>query len=190
MIQKTRPGKESRQVRRPGWPRAGKEGGKAMEFRPIRRNRQQLTQEQAWALLEQGSYGVLAVQGDSGWPYAVPLNYVCQAGSIYFHCAKAGHKLDAMRAHPQVCFTVVGKSDVVSSKFTTYFSSVVAFGTARVVEENSARLVALRALVEKYSPHEPEENKAHEVDSCGTSCIVAIDVVHLTGKQAIELVEQ
>ena len=64
MIQKTRPGKESRQVRRPGWPRAGKEGGKAMEFRPIRRNRQQLTQEQAWALLEQGSYGVLAVQGD------------------------------------------------------------------------------------------------------------------------------
>ena len=95
-----------------------------------------------------------------------------------------------MRAHPQVCFTVVGKSDVVSSKFTTYFSSVVAFGTARVVEENSARLAALRALVEKYSPHEPEENKAHEVDSCGTSCIVAIDVVHLTGKQAIELVEQ
>ena len=161
-----------------------------MEFRPIRRNRQQLTQEQAWALLEQGSYGVLAVQGDSGWPYAVPLNYVCQAGSIYFHCAKAGHKLDAMRAHPQVCFTVVGKSDVVSSKFTTYFSSVVAFGTARVVEENSARLAALRALVEKYSPHEPEENKAHEVDRCGTSCIVAIDVVHLTGKQAIELVEQ
>lgn len=126
-----------------------------MEFRPIRRNRQQLTQEQAWALLEQGSYGVLAVQGDSGWPYAVPLNYVCQAGSIYFHCAKAGHKLDAMRAHPQVCFTVVGKSDVVSSKFTTYFSSVVAFGTARVVEENSARLAVLRALVEKYSPHEP-----------------------------------
>ena len=130
-------------------------------------------------------------RGDSGWPYAVPLNYVCQAGSIYFHCAKAGHKLDAMRAHPQVCFYRGGKVRCGGSKFTTYFSSVVAFGTARALwKKNSARLAALRALVEKYSPHEPEENKAHEVDSCGTSCIVAIDVVHLTGKQAIELVEQ
>ena len=118
-----------------------------MEFRPMRRSRQLLTPEQAWALLEKGSYGVLAVQGDGGWPYAVPLNYACCGRSIFFHCAKAGHKLDA-------------------------------------------RTAALRALVEKYSPREPEEHKAHEVESCGASCIVAIDVVHITGKQAIELVEK
>ena len=92
-----------------------------MEFRPMRRSRQLLTPEQAWALLEKGSYGVLAVQGDGGWPYAVPLNYACCGRSIYFHCAKAGHKLDALRAHPKVCFTVVDKSDIVSSEFTTYF---------------------------------------------------------------------
>ena len=90
-----------------------------MEFRPMRRSRQLLTPEQAWALLEKGSYGVLAVQGDGGWPYAVPLNYACCGRSIYFHCAKAGHKLDALRAHPKVCFTVVDKSDIVSSEFTT-----------------------------------------------------------------------
>ena len=42
-----------------------------MEFRSMRRSRQLLTPEQAWALLEKGSYGVLAVQGDGGWPYAV-----------------------------------------------------------------------------------------------------------------------
>ena len=59
-----------------------------MEFRPMRRSRQLLTPEQAWALLEKGSYGVLAVQGDGGWPYAVPLNYACCGRSIYFHCAK------------------------------------------------------------------------------------------------------
>ena len=135
-------------------------------------------------------FGVLAVQGDGGWPYAVPLNYACCGRSIYFHCAKAGHKLDALRAHPKVCFTVVDKSDIVSSEFTTYFSSVVAFGTAHMVEEHGARTAALRALVEKYSPREPEEHKAHEVESCGASCIVAIDVVHITGKQAIELVEK
>ena len=141
-------------------------------------------------MLEKGSYGVLAVQGDGGWPYAVPLNYACCGRSIYFHCAKAGHKLDALRAHPKVCFTVVDKSDIVSSEFTTYFSSVVAFGTAHMVEEHGARTAALRALVEKYSPREPEEHKAHEVESCGASRIVAIDVVHITGKQAIELVEK
>ncbi len=161
-----------------------------MEFRPMRRKNQQMTDAEAWDILQRGSFGVLAVQGDEGWPYAVPLNHVCMDGRIYFHCAKAGHKLDALRAQPHVCYTVVEKSDIVSAEFTTYFVSVVAFGTAHVVEDRQEHLAALRALVEKYSPSEPEENKVREIEGCQASCIVAIDVQHLTAKQAKELVSR
>ena len=149
-----------------------------------------MTDAEAWEILQRGSFGVLAVQGYEGWPYAVPLNHVCMDGRIYLHCAKAGHKLDALRAQPHVCYTVVEKSDIVSAEFTTYFVSVVAFGTAHVVEDRQEHLAALRALVEKYSTSEPEENKVREIEGCQASCIAAIDVQHLTAKQAKELVSR
>ena len=64
-------------------------------FREMRRKRQALTQAQCQAILEQGSCGVLALSGDGGYPYAVPLSYLYHQGKLYFHCAKSGHKLDA-----------------------------------------------------------------------------------------------
>ena len=66
-------------------------------FRAMRRKRQQLSRAEAEAILERGTSGVLAVAGDDGYPYAVPLSYVYQDGKLWFHCANSGHKLDAVR---------------------------------------------------------------------------------------------
>ncbi len=41
--------------------------------------------------------------------------------------------------------------------------------------------------MEKYSGDQPEEDKREEVANCSHSLIVAIDVEHITGKAAIEL---
>ena len=73
-------------------------------FREMRRKRQQLSPEETEAVLDRCSSGTLAVLGDDGYPYAVPLSYVRHEGRIYFHCAKSGHKLDAIRACDKVCF--------------------------------------------------------------------------------------
>ena len=62
-------------------------------FREMRRRRQQLTHEECLAILERGTSGVLAVSGEDGYPYAVPLSYVYRDGRLFFHCAKSGHKL-------------------------------------------------------------------------------------------------
>lgn len=43
-------------------------------FRPMRRKKQNLSREQAEAILINGSHGVLACLGDDDYPYAVPLN--------------------------------------------------------------------------------------------------------------------
>ena len=67
-------------------------------FRELRRGRQALPEAESLAILERGSHGVLAVLGDGGYPYAVPLNYVYEGGAIYFRCARAGHKYDAVMA--------------------------------------------------------------------------------------------
>ena len=78
-------------------------------FRPMRRIRQQLSQAECDAILQKCSSGVLAVAGDDGYPYTVPMSYLYQDGRLYFHCAKSGHKLDAVRREPKVSFCVVGQ---------------------------------------------------------------------------------
>ena len=73
-------------------------------FREMRRKRQALPQEGMDAVLQKGTSGVLAVSGDHGYPYAVPLSYVYDGKALYFHCGKAGHKLDGIRRDAKASF--------------------------------------------------------------------------------------
>ena len=102
-------------------------------FREMRRKKQQLAPERVEEILSRRTAGTLAVLGDEGYPYAVPLSYVYHNGRIYFHCAKAGHKLDAIRGCDKVSFCVIDQDEIVSAEFTTYFRSVIVFGRAREV---------------------------------------------------------
>lgn len=54
-------------------------------FREMRRNRQILPQEIVDVVLRMGTSGVLALSGDDGYPYAVPISYVYDGKAIYFH---------------------------------------------------------------------------------------------------------
>lgn len=129
----------------------------------------------------------LACLGDEDYPYAVPLSYVYCNDKIYFHSAKAGHKIDAIKKNPKVSFSVIDEDTIVSEKYTTYFRSVITFGKARIVEGDEW-LEAFEALVEKYSGDQPEEAKRKEITGCSQAYIIAIDVEHITGKEAIEYV--
>ncbi|MCO1601981.1 pyridoxamine 5'-phosphate oxidase family protein [Desulfosporosinus nitroreducens] len=156
-------------------------------FRKMRRGKQLLSMEDTVAVMDRCTNGVLACLGDEDYPYAVPLSYVYLNDKIYFHSAKAGHKIDAMTKNPKVSFSVIDEDTIVSEKFTSYFRSVIAFGKARIVEGDE-RLEAFEALVEKYSADQPEEAKHKEISGCTQSYMVAIDVEHITGKEALEYV--
>jgi uncharacterized protein len=156
-------------------------------FREMRRSKQSLSLEDTVAVMDRGTNGVLACFGDEDYPYAVPLSYVYFKDKIYFHSAKAGHKIDAIMKNPKVSFSVVDEDKVVSEKYTTYFRSVIAFGKARIVE-GKEWLDAFDALVEKYSGDQPEESKHKEIVGCSKAHIIAIDIEHITGKEAIEYV--
>ena len=107
--------------------------------RSMRRARLALDERECEEILKRGKYGVLAVQGDEGYPYTVPLNYVFIDGAIYFHSAKEGHKIDAITREAKASFCVVDKSAVVPELFATAYKSIIAFGRVRIVEEQEER---------------------------------------------------
>ena len=159
-----------------------------MTFRPMRRIRQQLTPEENEQILQRGSCGVLAVLGDDGWPYTVPMNYVWLNGAIWLHCAFAGHKLDAIRACSKVSFCVVDQDRIVPEEYTSYYRSVVVFGNAVVLPDCDEGRTALAAMADKYHPAGAPEERTRRIDRQMPALrMLRIDPVHITGKQAIEL---
>lgn len=156
-------------------------------FREMRRKRQLLSSEDTTAVMERCTNGILACTGDEDYPYAVPVSYVYSNGRIYFHSAKAGHKVDSILRNPKVSFAVVDEDKIVSREYTTYFRSVIAFGKARIADGDE-RLDAFHALVEKYSGDQSIESKEMEIAKCENAYIIAIDIEHKTGKESIEFV--
>ncbi len=159
-------------------------------FREMRRKKQVLSLEETEAVLQRATSGVLSVSGDDGYPYGVPVSYVYIDGKIYFHCARSGHKLDAIKASDKVSFCVIDEDHIVPEEYTTYFRSAIAFGRARILEDAAEIRAAARKLAEKYC-QEPAIAAGidKEIDSeFGALCLVEVTIDHLTGKEAIELV--
>lgn len=159
-----------------------------VDFRPMRRARQQLPEQACREILHRNTAGVLAVLGDGGWPYAVPLSYVYADGCLYFHCAKAGHKLDAIRGCDKVSFCVIDRDEVVPEEYTTYFRSVIAFGRAEILQQADEVRAAIEALARKYHPADNADNRARFIDGeLPALCMVRLRIEHMTGKEAKEL---
>ena len=160
------------------------------EFREMRRKRQQLSDEESIGILQKSTSGTLALLGDNGYPYAVPISYVYSDGKLYFHSALTGHKVDAIRGCDKASFCVIYQDNVQPEKYTTFFRSVIAFGKIHVVEDETEKLKIARLLGNRYNPNQ-EESLQKEIET-GLSRMLAIrfDIEHLTGKGAIELVKQ
>ena len=158
-------------------------------FREMRRKRQALTTEEVAEVLKRNTSGVLAVNGDGGYPYTVPLSYVYLDSKLYFHCAGAGHKLESILKDDRVSFCVIDQDQVVGEEYTTYFRSVVAFGRARVLE-GEEKLLPLVELCEKYYPGHLEQTRQKTENALKNVCIVEVAIEHMTGKIAMELVKK
>ena len=160
-------------------------------FRQMRRKNQILSQEESIAILQNGTTGTLAVLGDDDYPYAVPINYFYENNKIYFHGAKAGHKIDAIKKHNKVSFCVVAQDDIITEKFTTYFKSVIAFGTARIIEDDAEKRSAIEKLTVKFTPDQTEQKRSEAIEKEFPALgMVEMTIEHMTGKQALELIKK
>ena len=150
--------------------------------RPMRRFKQELPREDCVRLMQTEKRGVLSVIGDGGYPYGIPLDFYYDAAedAIYFHCAKVGHKIDAIRACDKVCFTVC-EQGVQKEDWSYHVRSVICFGRAELVEDavrtcEKARQIGLKYYPDAESVEEELHKDVHRVQ------IVAIHIEHMTGK--------
>ena len=121
-------------------------------FRPMRRFKQALPEETCFRILENAYRGFLSVNGDGGYPYSVPVNFVFEDGKLYFHCAREGHKLDAIRACNKACFTVLDEPEKEPGDWWYHVNSVICFGRVGIVADERERMDRLRSLAGKYFP--------------------------------------
>lgn len=150
-------------------------------FEEMRRKDRIMSAGETEQILYKGEYGVLTVVGRNGYPHPVPMNYAWKDGAIWLHCATMGSKLDDIRTDAKVSFCVIGDTEVLPEKFSTHYSSVIVYGDiAEVSGETAAE--GLFALVEKYSPGFLSEGKAYISRKVSNTCVLRIDVRHMTGK--------
>lgn len=159
--------------------------------RKMRRNAQQLDDAECRRILDDATSGVLSLIDADGEPYGVPLSYGVAEGKIYFHCAVAGRKLDAVRSHGRASFCIIERDDVLPAKFTTAYRSVIAEGRIAEITDEDERLYALRLLAAKYSPEETAEAVEQEICGClNRVTVLALTIENLSGKQGKELMKQ
>lgn len=153
-------------------------------FRPIRRIKQQLSQEECEQVLTSERRGVLSVHGEDGYPYGVPMDYLYEQGKIYFHGAKVGHKIDAIKADNRVSFTVFDQGVPVEGKVGPNVRSVIVFGRISLLETTPETLEIARRLGEKYDPSGYVEDELRRTAERIQLLELAVD--HMTGKRVNE----
>lgn len=160
-------------------------------FREMRRKKQALSLEETEAVLYRGTSGVLALAGDNDYPYAVPISYVYDGRKLYFHCAKNGHKLDAIRKNGKASFCVVDQDQIIPEEYTTYFRSVIVFGKIRVIQDEIEKRAAIEKLAVKYAPNDSAAGRKNAIDrEWSPLCMLEMSIDHMSGKEAIELVRK
>ena len=156
-------------------------------FRAIRKKKNGISQDEAKKLLRSSRRGVLAVNGDEGYPYAIPINYLYdeENNKIIFHGAKAGHKVDSIKKNDKICFTVFGNETIMEENWVPYLQSVVVFGRCHLVENRDDIISLVKKFALKYYPNEDMVNE--EIVNSGKGVqMFEIKIEHLSGKKVQE----
>lgn len=150
-------------------------------LKEMRRKDRQLSAEEAMEILANGEYGVLSTFGEE-YPYGVPVNYALADNAIYIHGSiENGQKGENIALNENVCFTVVGKTEVLASKFAEKYESVIVLGKAEAVEDG-AKEKALEALIDKYSPEFREAGMQYIHAAKDQTGVYRIVIRQVTGK--------
>ena len=156
-------------------------------FRQMRNRKNGMTAGEAEDLLRSCRRGVLAVDGEEGYPYAVPVNYLYdnETGRIIFHGAKSGYKADCLKADDRVCFTVYGSETVREEDWAPFVQSAVVFGRCRIIREQEDIDRLLKKFAMKYYPDERMADE--EIARSGKAAwMFEIRIEHISGKQVQE----
>ncbi|MBR0472522.1 MAG: pyridoxamine 5'-phosphate oxidase family protein [Methanosphaera sp.] len=154
-------------------------------FRKMRRNKQELSNKECIQILENQQRGFLAVSGENEYPYTLPMNYVYYDKKIIFHSAREGHKIDSIKKHEKVSFSVINEGEKVENDWYYIFKSVIVFGKIRIIQDEKEKYEKLTILGDKYFPS--KEYTKMEMDAAFDQALVLeLEIDHMTGKIVTE----
>lgn len=133
--------------------------------------------------MQQEPRGVLSMLGENGYPYGIPLShwYDPESGNIYFHGAREGHKIDAIRKSEKVSFCVMDQGFRKDGEWALNIRSVVVFGRISPVEDHQKAMEICTNLCRKFT--EDEEYLTKELESAGNR-VLCLELLpeHISGK--------
>jgi nitroimidazol reductase NimA-like FMN-containing flavoprotein (pyridoxamine 5'-phosphate oxidase superfamily) len=168
-----------------------------MRYKPIqyegsdkmRRTEREVTDRtELFDILMHGNVCHLALV-DRDSPYVVALNYgfLWETGDfpvLYFHCAKAGKKLDIIKNNNSGCFIIDIAHELVQGKTdsdcTMKYESVVGRGSIEIVENKDEKKRALDALMGHYTGRSSFSYDERVFDM---TAVLKIAVTSLSGKK-------
>lgn len=151
----------------------------------MRRKDRERDAEFALAVADKCEWAVVSVITPEGEPYGVPVSVVRDGDSLYFHTAKEGRKIDALKACPRVWVSCVGDVERAEKAFTTGFESAMFEGDCREVTDDDEKVRALRLLCEKYTPRNMHEFDAAIAASLARTGVYRINILSASGKAKV-----
>lgn len=156
-------------------------------FREMRRKKQQLPIDETEEILKSHNTCTLALSGDDGYPYSLPISYAYIDGKIYFHCAKTGHKIDAVKSNEKVSLSVIDSDEVVEEKYTNKYKSVIVFGKARIIENKNEVYKNCVQMTKAICPNMDDDGIKEETEKfINETAVIEITPEHITGKEGLE----
>lgn len=154
-------------------------------FRKMRREDRELSREESFEILENAKRGVLAVQGEEGYPYTVPISPKFYNGKVYFHGAKEGHKIDSLKACDKVTLCVMDDGVLSDDGWSMMVKSTVVFGRVKLVDDVKLATEVIRSLATEYYPNAEmiEESIQSGIDKVQ---LLELTIEHITGKFVLE----
>ena len=160
-------------------------GHSILQKKPMRRQDRKLASEEVREILKTGEYGILATVTGDGKPYSIPLNYAWdeREEALYMHCsAEGGQKIDNIRFCPDVCFTIVARTELMPEKFATKYWSANVFGTVSVIEDGPKKQQGIEAILRKYAPDHVEKGLKYIEGAIRKIYVLKLDIHEVTGK--------
>jgi nitroimidazol reductase NimA-like FMN-containing flavoprotein (pyridoxamine 5'-phosphate oxidase superfamily) len=149
----------------------------------VRRQDRLLLESRAIELLTEGEYGAMSMCCDDSAAYGIPISYAWNGNeSIYIHCATEGKKLNCLDNNSAVSLCVVGKTNVISEKFTTEFESIILQCQAFRNLSDEERMEALMLIVKKYSPNDIKVGEKYAEKSFHRTEIIRLNIEKWSGK--------
>ncbi len=154
-------------------------------YHPLRIEKEIAERETHLDIIRGRQFLTIAVCRDNE-PYLVTLNYAFSGkeNCFYVHCAKAGKKLDILRANPRVWGQVIEDRGYMKGKCTHSYRAVMFEGMAEVVESPDEKRRALEMLIERFEADSAEMKSRLTPAALAKTTVLRLRVVGMSGKQS------